>query len=129
MVTNRSRTSIRAAARALLILIQAERGMATSAEIAELIGSHPVVIRRLLGGLRWSGLVESRSGLNGGWAVAKDPSTIRLGDLWRAMSPETPGATTRLDELLDEAERAYLGRLDRVTLADLAEGDTVRSDS
>ena len=103
--------------------------MATSTEVAEAIGSHPVVVRRLLGGLRWSGLVESRSGPTGGWAIAKDPSTIRVGDVARALSNERATPTSRLNELLDGAEDAYLARLDQVTLADLAEWDPLLTDS
>jgi DNA-binding IscR family transcriptional regulator len=130
MVANSSRRGLATAARALVVLVRAERGMATSAEVAELIGSHPVVVRRLLGGLRWSGLVESRSGPTGGWAVAKDPATIRLGDVYRAVSSETPAAaTTPLDAFLEVAEQAYLAHLDDMTLAELAKGDALPTDS
>jgi len=46
--------------------------MATSTEIGDHLDLNPVVIRRLLGVLRSEGIVESRSGPKGGWAVARD---------------------------------------------------------
>ena len=98
--------------------------MATSGEVVEAIGSHAVVIRRLLGHLRRAGLVESRSGPNGAWAIAKDPAMIRISDVCRSLSDAAVGRRSPLDELLVAAERAYVDRLARVTLADLAEGHT-----
>lgn len=121
MVTNRSEKGLVTAIRTLLVLLEAPRGMATSAEVAEAIGSHPVVVRRLLGGLRLSGLVDSRSGPSGGWAIARDPARIRIGDVSQALSDEPPRGGSALDELLAAADQAYLERLGRVTLADLAE--------
>lgn len=93
-----------AAVRALSVLATSPRGMATSAEIADAIGSHPVVVRRLLGSLRSSGLVESRSGPRGGWAIAKDPATILLGDVHRALTDEADAPASALDELLTAAD-------------------------
>ena len=126
MVTNRVGGSIATAAKALIVLVEAPRGIATSAEVAQAIGSHPVVVRRLLGGLRWSGLVESRSGPHGGWAIAKDPAAIRVGDVYRALDSEAASAESALDEVLFAAEHAYVERLDQVTLADLADADHTR---
>lgn len=95
--------------------------MATSAEVAEAIGSHPVVARRLLGHLRLSGLVEARPGPTGGWAVAKDPATTRISEVSRALSDEPSRDGSALDDLLADADHAYLEHLGRVTLADLAQ--------
>ena len=107
-----------------MVLVEAPRGMATSGEVADAIGSHAVVIRRLLGRLRRAGLVESRSGRNGGWAIAKDPAMIRISDVYRSLSDAAAGGQSPLNELLAAAERAYIERLALVTLADLAEGHT-----
>lgn len=119
MVTNRS-NRLAVVAQALVFLAEAPRGMATSTEIADALDLNPVVIRRLLGVLRAEGIVESRSGPKGGWAVARDPSTITLGRIHRilASDPEvvTPAA---LDEALLAASEAYAMELDTVTLADL----------
>lgn len=104
----------------MIVLADAPRGMATSAELADALGVHPVGIRRMLGVLRAAGIVESRSGPKGGWAIGRDPATISLGRIHRLLAGEpdvvTPAA---LDEALSEAEEAYASRLDDVTLAAL----------
>jgi DNA-binding IscR family transcriptional regulator len=126
MVTNRLERGLATAVRALLVLVEAPRGMATSAEIGEAIGSHPVVVRRLLGSLRMSGLVEARVGREGGWAIAKDPAKIRVSDVWLALSEPTGRSDSALEVLLAAADAAYLAKLSTVSLADLAERDTQR---
>lgn len=94
--------------------------MATSSELADTLDIHPVAIRRLLGVLRAEGIVESRSGPKGGWAIGRDPATISLGRIHRLLAGEpdvvTPAA---LDQALVEAQEAYAARLDGVTLASL----------
>ncbi len=127
MVTNRLERGLATAVRALIALVEAPRGMATSAEVGEAIGSHPVVVRRLLGSLRMSGLVEARVGREGGWAIAKDPAKIRISDVWLAMSDGTERTDSPLDRLLAAADAAYLARLSKVTLSDLAKGPTLRT--
>ncbi|HUH17279.1 MAG TPA: Rrf2 family transcriptional regulator [Methylomirabilota bacterium] len=117
MVTNRS-DGFSALVRALVVLADAPRGMATSKEIAEAIRSHPVIVRRMLAAVRSTGLVESRRGPHGGWALAKDPKSVRLSDLY-AEAP--PAGTTAIDRVLADAEAAYLARLHDRTLADLQE--------
>jgi DNA-binding IscR family transcriptional regulator len=130
MVTNRQDKGLATAVQALLVLVEAPRGMATSAEVGEVVGSHPVVVRRLLGALRMSGLVEARVGREGGWAIGKDPSKIRISQILLALSEGggTPPESA-LDELLASANAAYLARLSAVTLADLAEPQSPRPHS
>jgi Rrf2 family protein len=119
MVAN-SRSRLAVVAQALVILAEAPRGMATSTEIAEILDVHPVVLRRLLGVLRSDGILESRSGPKGGWAIARDPAAISLGRVYRALSGELEVVTPAgLDEALIRAEEAYAATLDGVTLASL----------
>ncbi len=42
------------------------------------VNTNPVVIRRLLGTLREAGIVESKTGVGGGWSLLVDPSEITL---------------------------------------------------
>ena len=120
MVTNRS-NRLAVIAQALVFLADAPRGMATSTEIADQLDLNPVVVRRLLAVLRSEGVVESRSGPKGGWAIARDPSTVTLGRIHRILAgdPEVVSPAA-LDEALVAAEEAYAKQLDAVTLADLA---------
>lgn len=61
----------------------------TSEFIACSVNTNPVVIRRLLGSLRAGGLVESRTGVGGGWSLLIDPEQITLLDILRAVEPQS----------------------------------------
>src|ERR1700678_2698508 len=61
----------------------------TSEVIAQSVNTNPVVIRRLLGSLREAGLVESKTGVGGGWSLIVDPERITLLDILRAVEPHS----------------------------------------
>jgi Rrf2 family protein len=63
--------------------------VATSELIAESVNTNPVVIRRLLGALRKAGLVESKTGVGGGWSLVVEPEQITLLDILRAVEPHS----------------------------------------
>lgn len=60
----------------------------TSEFIADSVNTNPVVIRRLLGSLRAAGIVESKTGVGGGWSLLVDPEKISLLDILRAVEPQ-----------------------------------------
>jgi Rrf2 family protein len=60
----------------------------TSAELASSVDTNPVVIRRLLSGLKRSRLVSSQKGVAGGFQLASEPDGITLLDVYRAVEPE-----------------------------------------
>lgn len=61
-------------------------GQPVSSEVlAGSAGTHPVVVRRLLGTLRTAGLVRSQRGTGGGTLLARPPADISLLDVYRAM--------------------------------------------
>ena len=105
---------------ALLVLLDSPRGMATSAEMAAVLDINAVVVRRLLGALRSEGIVESRSGPKGGWAIAHDPAKVTLARIYRAIAPAPEVVSPiALDDVLQRAEAAYVTELENVTLKDL----------
>lgn len=57
----------------------------TSDQLAKAMRTNPVVVRRLLGGLRDAGLVHSEKGHGGGWTVARNLAAISLADIYRAI--------------------------------------------
>jgi len=61
----------------------------TSEFIASSVNTNPVVIRRLLGALREAGIVESRTGVGGGWSLLVPPDRISLLDIFQAVEPHT----------------------------------------
>ena len=60
----------------------------TSEAIACSVNTNPVVIRRLLGSLRAAGIVDSKTGVGGGWTLLVDPERITLLDILRAVEPQ-----------------------------------------
>ena len=100
------------------------------------MGTNPVVIRRIMGGLREQGYVRSEKGHGGGWTLACDLTQVTLRDIYAALgSPsllamgnrtEMPGCLVEqavnatLGEVFDEAEALLLARFGEVTLAMLS---------
>jgi Rrf2 family protein len=119
----------------LLHMAQTDDPM-TSEQIARLMNTHAVVVRRTLAGLRELGWVRSSKGHGGGWTLSCDLARISLLDVHRAlgtsallkMSPlnERPECDVQaavnmaLNDVMREAEALLTARLSEVTLADLA---------
>jgi len=120
-----------------VLLHMAERGEpARSEELARAMGTNPVVVRRILAGLRNRGLVRSEKGHGGGWTLACDLSKVTLRDIHAALGApallaighrtEAPdclveqAVNAALDQAFREAEALLLARLGEVTLAMLS---------
>lgn len=114
-------------------------GPQTSEALAACVGTHPVVVRRTLAGLREAGLVASARGAGGGWHLARAATDVTLRDVYAALGerllqgidvagPHPHGSGCRiqravagtLDAFLDDAEALLAARLGRITLAGLA---------
>lgn len=109
---------------------------ATSDEIARMLGTNPVVVRRTMAGLREAGYVRSEKGHGGGWRIACDLASISLLDVHRAVGgptlfaigneSENPACAVErvvnaaLDDALRKAEALLIARLGAVSLASLA---------
>jgi Rrf2 family protein len=124
-----------------VLLHMAEQTQAlTSEQLARVMDTNPVVIRRTMAGLRAAGFVRSDKGHGGGWVLARSLDTITLRDVYDALgSPpllamghraESPSCLVEqavnhaLASAFDEAEALLLARLGEVTLASL--GSEVR---
>ena len=55
----------------------------TSEQLAQAMTTNPVVVRRVMAGLREQGFVRAEKGHGGGWTLARDPSEIALADIYR----------------------------------------------
>lgn len=73
--------------RALHILIHMEKisEAVTSEQIALMIKTNPVVVRRLFQGLREAGLIRSEKGHGGGWTLEKPLQEISLLQVFTAI--------------------------------------------
>jgi len=108
----------------------------TSELLARAMETNPVVIRRILAGLRDAGYVQSEKGHGGGWTLACDLSKVTLRDIYEALGAppllaignrtEAPGClveaavNAQLDQSFQDAESVLLARLGEVTLAMLS---------
>jgi DNA-binding IscR family transcriptional regulator len=114
----------------------------TSEHLAKAMDTNPVVLRRVMGGLRDQGFVQSEKGHGGGWVLSCDLTKVTLRDIYKALgSPsllaignrtEAPGCIVEqavnaaLGKSFDAAEALILERLGEVTLAALAEDASKR---
>jgi Rrf2 family protein len=57
----------------------------TSESIADSVGTSPVVIRRTMARMRAAGLIASRPGAGGGFALSRPAWRISLADVYQAM--------------------------------------------
>ena len=120
----------------LMLHLARDDGPFTSEAIAVMLNTNPVVVRRMLAGLRDQGYVRSEKGHGGGWTLAVDLADITLLDVHRALGGPTILAVGLADDhaqcLLEQAVNASLGEAmadaearllaarGEVTLADLA---------
>lgn len=119
------------------LLHMAELGRpATSEWLAQAMRTHPVVVRRLMAGLRDAGFVASAKGHGGGWLLSCPLEHITLRDIHEALGApsllavghreESPGCLVEqavnaaLEQAYRDAEAALLERLGSVDLAALA---------
>lgn len=111
-------------------------GPVTSEVLARAMGTNPVVVRRVMAGLREQGYVRSEKGHGGGWRLVCDLDKVTLRDIYEALGCPTllaignrsdaPGCLVEkavnasLNQAFSEAEALLLKRLGEVTLATLS---------
>ena len=120
----------------MLLHMAEQRGPVTSEVLAKAMDTNPVVIRRIMAGLRDQGYIRSEKGHGGGWTLACDLSQVTLRDIYTALGcpsllamgnrTEAPGCLVEqvvnaaLNQAFHEAEALLLSRLGDVTLAMLS---------
>ncbi len=108
----------------------------TSEEIAKMLSTNPVVIRRTMIGLKQANFVQSEKGPGGGWHLIGDIEKITLFDIYNAVGEPTIFAignerqnpecaveqvvNAALDASIQAAQAILIQRLKGTTLADLA---------
>jgi Rrf2 family protein len=110
--------------------------MVTAEHIAQATGIPHNFLENILGDLRRAGLVESRRGQAGGYLLAKPADAISIADVIRAvegplanvrgLSPDTleyEGSAARLRDVWVALRASVRSVLERVTLADVAQGE------
>lgn len=119
----------------LLHMAQSD-GPATSDMLAAALQTNPVVLRRLMGGLRRAGFVVSAKGHGGGWVLSCALDRITLGDVYQALGAPplvslgfredqprclvAQAVNASLAKAAQEAQALLLERFGAVTLATLS---------
>ena len=122
----------------VLLHLAESRSPLTSETLAAAMATNPVVLRRLMAGLRDAGFVASEKGHGGGWRVAVAVDQVTLRDVHAALGapalvslgfredrPECVVAQVvneSLQAAMHEAQAALLARLGSITLAQLSLG-------
>lgn len=120
----------------VLLHMTEQGGPVTSEALAKAMQTNPVVIRRVMAGLRERGYVHSEKGHGGGWTLACDLSKLTLRDVYEAVGEpsllaignrtDSPcclveqAVNAALGRAFDEAEALLLSRFGAVTLAQLS---------
>nr|WP_087574406.1 Rrf2 family transcriptional regulator [Sphingomonas sp. CDS-1] len=128
----------------VLLHMARQDGPMTSEEIARMLGTNSVVIRRTMAGLRDAGYVLSEKGHGGGWVIVTNLEKISLLDVHRAVggprifaignerqNPDCAvekAVNSALEGALAEAEALLIARLGAVSLAELARNFNARCD-
>lgn len=120
----------------VLLHIAEHDGPATSETLAAAMQTNPVVIRRIMAGLRERGYVRSEKGHGGGWTLSCDLAAVTLRDVYEALGEpsllamgnrtDAPGCLVEqavnaaLGDAFADAEALLLARFGAVTLAQLS---------
>ncbi len=107
----------------------------TSQQIADMLGTNAVVVRRTMAGLRDGGLVAAERGHGGGWTLIKDTQDITLRDIYACIGEPTlfafnlsnpapqclveQSVNATISETLDEASAALLAKFENIRLSDI----------
>jgi Rrf2 family protein len=122
----------------ILAVLAHQRGPGvTSDALAGSVNTNPVVVRRILSSLRRAGLVCCAKGAGGGATLCREPETIALDEIYRAIEPQRSLAGKRhhpnlrcpvgrqikrvLEDVYASAQDALEASLAERTLADALE--------
>lgn len=108
----------------------------TSETISRMLVTNPVVVRRIMAGLRTAGYLTSTKGHGGGWTLARPLDEVTLRDVHDALgaprvfsiglADDNPrclieqAANHALKDALDDAEQRLLKRFGEVTIGELS---------
>lgn len=120
----------------ILIHMAGVKGPMTSELAGRILDTNPVVVRRMMAGLRDAGHVVSVKGHGGGWTLSHGLERITMLDVYHAtgdprivsigLADPAPAClieqavNARMAGALAEAQALFVSRLGQVTLADIA---------
>lgn len=119
----------------MLLHIASSGKPVTSESLAQSAQTNPVVVRRVMAGLRNQGYVQSEKGHGGGWTLSCELNKVTLFDVYKAIGSPTMFAfgnrsessecliehavITSIEEVLDDTEALLEKKFQHITLAKL----------
>lgn len=119
-----------------LIHMSQYEGAATSKTLAKMFNTNPVVVRRMLAGLRKNNIVKSQKGHGGGWLLAKSLDELSLLDIYQAIGDPSlfsisipkqqpkclieQSVNQALEDSLQQAKTLLFKKFSQISLADIA---------
>lgn len=94
----------------VLLHMAEQEGPVTSEVLARAMGTHAVVIRRIMAGLREAGYVRSEKGHGGGWRLDCDLGAVTLADVFAALGPAAAGHGAAGHDAPGDAASGHAGR-------------------
>ncbi|WP_413205197.1 RrF2 family transcriptional regulator [Rhodospirillum sp. A1_3_36] len=120
----------------ILLHMAGQNAPLSSEVLAKAMNTNPVVVRRVMAGLRNKGYVRSEKGHGGGWTLTRSLAEITLADVYDALGRPTilalghrdpkadclieQAVNAALDTAFHEAEALLHAQFARVTLAQLS---------
>ena len=124
------------ALRVLIFAAVASEKLVSTRQISDSLGVSANHLAKVVNRLGHTGFLDIRRGRNGGFRLAREPKSIRIGDVVRATEPDfhivecfdaktntcrlTPACG--LTSVFQDARQAFLEVLDHKTLADVVSG-------
>lgn len=121
----------------ILVHLACDSANYTSQQLADMLDTNAVLVRRTMAGLREAGYVRSEKGHNGGWSLNCDPHQVTLLDIYKALgithlynlgiNRDNPhclienAVNAELDDALNQAELLLMNRLNEITLSYLCD--------
>ena len=119
-----------------LVYLNHKGGIISSEELAENICTNPARVRKVMSGLKKSGLVRTKEGSVGGYEFLGDPSTVSMDKVaqaldihfveasWRSGDTDmnclvASGMANLMDGIFSDLNQCCMKRLSQVTIADL----------
>lgn len=78
-----------------IVYLNHKQSYLSSEELAKNVCTNPARIRMVMGRLKKAGLIETREGINGGYAFTGDPATLTLHEIGEAAGAKFVGAAWR----------------------------------
>lgn len=123
-------TRFKIAIHILTLLNKAEGVLLSSDYIASSLNTNPALVRKEIGNLRNFGLITSKEGKGGGYALGKAAKQIRLSEIYQTVKP-TAGSkhepnpdcpvgkqiNRQIAQLYTSMDNAVIKKLEAITLA------------